>query len=53
MPKKTLVNVKGISEAKLEKILEAANKEVKMNFMSAGAYLEQTKDRVQIRTGSD
>ena len=53
VPKKTLVNVKGISEAKLEKILEAANKEVKMNFMSAGAYLEQTKDRVQIRTGSD
>ena len=52
MPKKTLVNVKGISEAKLEKILEAASKEVKMSFMSAGAYLEQTKDRVQLSTGS-
>ena len=40
VPKKTLINVKGISEAKLDKILEAATKEVKMDFMSAGAYLE-------------
>ena len=46
VPKKTLVNVKGISEAKLEKILDAANKEIKMDFMTAGAYLEQTKNRI-------
>ena len=52
VPKKTLVNVKGISEAKLEKILEAASKEVRMDFMTAGAYLEQTKDRVMLSTGS-
>lgn len=52
VPRKTLVHVKGISEAKLEKILEAATKEVKMDFMSAGTYLEQTKNRVQLSTGS-
>lgn len=46
VPKKTLVNTKGISEAKLDKILEAAQKEVKMDFMNASTYLEQTKNRV-------
>ena len=51
-PKKTLVQVKGISEAKLEKILQAAATEVRMEFMSAGAYLEQRKDVVQLSTGS-
>ena len=40
MPKKTLVNVKGISEAKLEKVLEAAKSLVKMDFMTAGVFLE-------------
>lgn len=52
VPRKTLINVKGISEAKLEKILEAAKEEVKMDFMTAGAYLDKTKDRVQLSTGS-
>ena len=52
MPKKTLVNVKGISEVKLDKILEAAQKEVKMEFMTAGAYLENTKNRMMVSTGS-
>lgn len=52
VPKKTLLNVKGISEAKLDKVLEAAKKEVSMDFMTAGAYLEQTKDRVMLSTGS-
>ena len=51
-PKKTLINVKGISEAKLDKILAAAQKEVQMNFMSAGAYLEARKDIVKLSTGS-
>ena len=32
VPKKALVNVKGLSEAKLEKILEAAAKLVDMGF---------------------
>ena len=40
VPKKTLLNVKGISEIKLDKVLEAARKEVRMDFMTAGAYLE-------------
>ena len=52
MPKKTLINVKGISEVKLDKILEAAQKEVKMEFMTAGAYLENTKNRMMVSTGS-
>lgn len=39
-PRKTLVLVKGLSEAKLDKILEAASKLVKMGFQTAGTYLE-------------
>ena len=46
VPRKTLVHVKGISEAKLEKVMEAAKSLVKMDFMTAGVYLEQTKNRV-------
>jgi len=38
------VTVKGISEAKLDKILEAAAKLVKMGFQTAGSYLESRKD---------
>lgn len=40
VPKKSLIHTKGISEAKLEKIMEAASKEVKMDFMTAGIFLE-------------
>jgi DNA repair protein RAD51 len=43
-PRKALVLVKGLSEAKLDKILEAAAKLVKMGFQTAGTYLEQRKD---------
>ena len=43
VPRKTLINVKGISEAKLDKVLEAAKQEVKMDFMTAGAYLDSRK----------
>lgn len=52
VPRKMLIHVKGISDNKLDKVLDAAKKMVKMDFMSAGAYLEQTKDRVMISTGS-
>ena len=52
VPKKTLITTKGISEAKLDKILEAASREVKMDFMTAGIFLETTKNRVQLSTGS-
>jgi hypothetical protein len=38
------VTVKGLSEAKLDKILEAAAKLVKMGFQTAGSYLESRKD---------
>ena len=51
-PKKTLVLVKGLSEAKLEKILEACQKLVDLGFQTAGAYLEKRKDLVFITTGS-
>jgi len=51
-PRKALVNVKGLSEAKLDKILEAGAKLVKMGFQTAGSYLEKRKDQVYISTGS-
>jgi DNA repair protein RAD51 len=44
--------VKGISDAKLEKVMAAAQSLVSMEFVTAGKYLEQRKDIVQISTGS-
>lgn len=43
-PKKTLVLVKGLSEAKVDKIIEAANKMVDLGFQTAGAYFETRKN---------
>ena len=51
-PKKTLINVKGLSEAKIDKILEACTKLVDLGFQTAGAYLEKRKDLVYLGTGS-
>ena len=51
-PKKALLQVKGISDAKLEKVMAAAQSLVSMEFVTAGKYLEQRKDIVQISTGS-
>jgi len=51
-PKKALVLVKGLSEAKIDKILEACCKIVDNGFVTAGAFLEKRKDLVYITTGS-
>lgn len=42
-PKKTLVNVKGLSEAKIDKILEAAHSLVDLGFSTAKAFFEKRK----------
>lgn len=51
-PKKHLVLVKGLSEGKVDKILEACQKAVNMGFMTASSYFERRKDMVYISTGS-
>lgn len=51
-PKKHLLNVKGISEAKADKILLEASKLVPMGFTSASDFLRRRKDVIQISTGS-
>ena len=51
-PKKFLITVKGLSETKIDKILEAAAKLCDMGFQSAGAFLEKRKDQVYLSTGS-
>ncbi len=51
-PKKHLVLVKGLSEAKVDKILEACQKAVSMGFMTASSYFERRKDMVYLSTGS-
>ena len=37
-PKKTLINIKGLSEMKIDKILEAAHQLVNMGFSTATAF---------------
>jgi len=51
-PKKNVLNVKGISEAKCDKILEAAGKLVPMGFVSATQINKQRQNIVRISTGS-
>lgn len=51
-PRKALVLVKGLSEAKVDKILEACQKLVELGFQTAGTYLEQRKNLIFITTGS-
>ena len=45
--------MKGLSEQKIEKILEACNKVVDLGFQTASAYFEKRKDLVYLTTGSD
>ncbi len=40
-PKKQLINVKGLSEAKVDKICEAAQKIVNLGFQTASTYFEK------------
>eukprot|EP00002_Diphylleia_rotans_P007672 TRINITY_DN17322_c0_g1_i1.p1 TRINITY_DN17322_c0_g1~~TRINITY_DN17322_c0_g1_i1.p1 ORF type:complete len:338 (+),score=85.44 TRINITY_DN17322_c0_g1_i1:54-1067(+) len=50
--KKTLLNVKGISEAKADKLLAEASKLVPMGFTTAAEYHRQRSEIIQITTGS-
>ena len=52
-PKKALVNVKGLSENKIDKIIEAAHQLVNMGFSTAKAFFEKRKNQVYLTTGSD
>jgi DNA repair protein RAD51 len=45
------VNVKGLSEAKIDKIIEAANELVDMGFSTAKAFFEKRKNVVYLSTG--
>ena len=51
-PKKHLVNVKGLSENKVDKIIEAASKIVQMGFQTASTYFEKRQSLIQLSTGS-
>lgn len=50
--KKQLINVKGISEAKAEKIMLAAAQLVNLGFSSASSFFQQRQDIVYLSTGS-
>lgn len=50
--KKEMLNIKGITEAKVDKIFEAAQKLEKMNFVSGYEVLERRKKIRRISTGS-
>lgn len=50
--KKNLLTVKGLTEAKVDKILECALKLVPMEFQSAAEYFEKRKSVIHITTGS-
>uniref|UniRef100_A0A8C2BRN9 RAD51 recombinase n=1 Tax=Cyprinus carpio TaxID=7962 RepID=A0A8C2BRN9_CYPCA len=51
-PKKELLNIKGISEAKADKILTEAAKMVPMGFTTATEFHQRRAEIIQISTGS-
>ena len=51
-PKRALINVKGLSEAKVDKIVEAAQKIVNLGFQTASTYFEKRQSMVHLTTGS-
>ena len=51
-PRKELVLVKGLSENKVDKILEAGFKICDMGFQTAATFLEKRKDKVYLSSGS-
>lgn len=51
--KRNIAKVKGITEAKLEKIIEAAMKLENLGFTNGLEYLEQRKQVLFIKTGSE
>uniref|UniRef100_A0A4W3I1M8 Meiotic recombination protein n=1 Tax=Callorhinchus milii TaxID=7868 RepID=A0A4W3I1M8_CALMI len=50
--RRALCNIKGLSEAKVDKIKEAANKLVEPGFLTASEYSEKRKSVFHITTGS-
>ena len=50
--KKTLVSIKGLSEVKVEKIIDACSKICQMGFAPSNIYLEKRKNLVFLTTGS-
>lgn len=50
--RKKLCQIKGISEAKMEKIKEAANKLIDPGFLTALEYADKRKQVFRITTGS-
>ena len=50
--KKELTNIKGINEAKIDKILQASKKIENHGFMSGNQLAERRKNVVRITTGS-
>lgn len=51
--KKDLINIKGLSEAKVDKIIDAARKMTDTGFVNGVTYLSQTRKKVlKITTGS-
>nr|ABI58231.1 Rad51 protein [Oryza sativa Indica Group] len=51
-PRKDLLQIKGISEAKVDKIIEAASKLVPLGFTSASQLHAQRLEIIQVTTGS-
>ncbi|TYI25295.1 hypothetical protein ES332_A05G040300v1 [Gossypium tomentosum] len=51
-PRKDLLQIKGISEAKVDKIMEAASKLVPLGFTSASQLHAQRLEIIQITSGS-
>ncbi|OQU79150.1 DNA repair protein RAD51 homolog B isoform X1 [Sorghum bicolor] len=51
-PRKDLLQIKGISEAKVDKIIEAASKLVPLGFTSASQLHAQRLEIIQLTTGS-
>lgn len=51
-PKKSLIIIKGISEAKAEKILTEASKLVPMGFTTATEFHQKRAEIIQLTTGS-
>eukprot|EP00045_Choanoeca_perplexa_P002415 m.24397 g.24397 ORF g.24397 m.24397 type:complete len:335 (-) comp11505_c0_seq1:47-1051(-) len=52
VPKKHLLAVKGISEAKADKILAEASKLIPMGFTTASEYHQRRQDLINLTTGS-
>lgn len=50
--KKELVQIKGLSEAKVDKIVEASRKVCEVGFITGSCYLQQRSSVIHISTGS-